>query len=145
MSSSVRRTLAAAVAFLAVLVGTAVSAEPARAGLFEGDVQNLIPASSGLTVHIASFFGGEEPANRTCAVHKIGSYPCFRSWLPQGTTDDQIKGNGYDTDGFTVAEASFEVRGGAAVTTVPGGTFFKIEDPISVICRYIGGRAICYL
>lgn len=101
-----RRTLAAVVTLLAILVATAVSAQPARAGLFEGDVQNLIPASSGLTVHIASF---------------------------------------YDTDGFTVAEASFEVRAGAAAVTLGRGTFFKIEGTASVVCRYIGGRAICYL
>jgi hypothetical protein len=114
-----RRLPAAGTGVLVALVTAILLGTPARAGAFDGDVTNLIPSSSGLTVHIACF-GKNCPTNTTCKVHEDVDHTCHRWWLPAGWADD-----------------------GLLSKTVPAGTFYKISDIQNVTCEYIGGRAIC--
>lgn len=137
-----RRLIAAGVGVLVAVVTTVLLGTPARAGAFDGDVTNLIPSSSGLTVHIACF-GKDCPTNTTCKVHNLPDNTCRRWWLPAGWADDGLQGQNFDTDGFTVAERSFQIRSGLWWINVPAGTFYKIGDGSNATCEYIGGRAIC--
>jgi len=114
----------------------------------EGDVYNNLVT---YTVHIATLGGG----NTNCTVwNQYGTFDvsyttftCNRYWLPYGKSDDDIRGNNFDTDGFMVEQDYAVNMGGGTFQHVPGGVWTRIHGDAAVNCSYRSdlGKPMCHV
>jgi hypothetical protein len=132
----------------AAVTGGPTAADGAGTLLGEGDVYNNLVT---YTVHIATFGGG----NTNCTIWNqyatfdvsYVTWSCNRYWLPYGRSDDDIRGAGFDTDGFMVEQDYAVNMGGGTFRHIPGGTWTRIHGNAAANCSYRSdlGKPMCHV